>query len=82
LAPNAVRTAVTTVSAVARSVPFPTTTTINYRSHPMWNHHHPLMQQLVRSHQQSLMAAGERSRVRRTVRDTRRQPVHRPTKAR
>ena len=48
----------------------------------MWNHHHPLMQQPLRERQQSLMAAAERSRVRRAVRDARREAVHRPSKTR
>ena len=45
----------------------------------MFSHHPSVMHQLVRDRQQQLLAAGERSRLRRSVRHDRPQTVHRPT---
>lgn len=45
----------------------------------MFHHHPSVMHQLVRTHQQQMLAAGERSRLRRAIRHDRPHTVHRPT---
>lgn len=48
----------------------------------MWNHDYPAMHQLVQDRHRELMAAGERSRLRRAVRRQPEHTVHRPSKTR
>ena len=45
----------------------------------MFHHHPSVMHQLVRNHQHQLLAAGERSRLRRAVKPDHPGTVHRPT---
>jgi hypothetical protein len=45
----------------------------------MFHHHPSVMHHLVRTHQQNLLAAGERSRLRRAVPHDLPRTVHRPT---
>ncbi len=45
----------------------------------MWHQHPSITHRLVDARRQDLIAASERSRLRRTARRTRPQAVHRPT---